>query len=65
MSREQLPKPRTKTKSPVCETCKYLVPADETGGYCYRHPPAAINSAQSAYPPVKLLFWCGEWKAKA
>jgi hypothetical protein len=64
MHKIQTPKSRKKTKSPACESCKFLLTSGESG-VCCRYPPALINAMQSGYPPVNLTLWCGEWKAKA
>jgi hypothetical protein len=68
MQKIQTPKSRKKTKSPVCETCKFMV-AEGDHQFCHRYPPTALMKVDGApyftLPYVKIDWWCGEWRAKA
>lgn len=52
----------------TCENCKYFESGlDDDLGTCRRYPPVFIgDSSEELYglPPVAVIDWCGEWKAK-
>ena len=51
--------------TPTCSICTfYRIGNNNTSqGYCKRFPPS-YRENQNAFPIVKALDWCGEFKAK-
>jgi hypothetical protein len=67
----QTPKSRPKhkpTTPQTCAGCKFIwsVTEDPPNGFCRRNPPTLkVDGNSSAHIPVRLDWWCGEYRAAA
>lgn len=50
---------------PTCKDCRFATIANDTEGFCFRYPPVTVKENTSAYPPILLARWCGEFEQKA